>query len=754
MFDVSVGSILQRFFNGETIILKGKLSKDVTDRLNTLFLDKPYIVINGEKEYPKGHLIIITNEFTTLPDVSQRYEHQYQLNDYWNALKIHFSSDYVSQLQNACAQIQQENNSVKFNYSQLNFLLKAFTANPKANPFEQLWKLDKSKQSLINTAEKFFPKTQDQNLLASLNFDEERLLKIKEQFEYSPYAFIVGESGIGKSSFVINKLKNLYKIKYDLNVSLYIGFENLKTWLTSTSPGLKILFLDEANLEIETKFNIFDGLFNPTPGLIENIFYPITPEFKVIFGGNFYEGKQLHDLFANHGAIIEFKAPPLQYLSQEIMVPVLKDGLPELSTSELDEIVEIFLNIYNFFNEHSSTLLTSRNLQMMCLRFVLLKREYGKYFDHFIVPVTNTINAYMAGYDEVKYLLQGNALNEFKAWMEQNKEISNFPFAKYKKSLKAITLPFYSEEFFTTSSRRSIIHFFDDQLKIRGLKLAFPKLNDYGICGLLFEGPSAIGKSTVVVNYLRKLGFEDSEDAPLAKRFYYLTSKLLPIDPLKLMRKLQKAFHEGAIVVIDELNSLPGELIGSIFNIFMTNVDLQGQKAERKGFFVIATQNPISFSGRKKLLFPLENRFQKIVWQDYPENELLEILLNKDIDFEVAEQLIKEFTEAKQIAIKKGIHIPTLRDLLSEAEKPKENRKRKINSSPLNLLEIPNVGVKRKYAFFSNSDLSNPAYKQYSPLYQDQETSEEFKRRLIKKEEESGVPRSDPMIFNEFYKFT
>src|SRR5205085_9335032 len=61
-------------------------------------------------------------------------------------------------------------------------------------------------------------------------------------------------------------------------------------------------------------------------------------------------------------------------------------------------------------------------------------------------------------------------------------------------------------------------------------------------------------------------------------------------------------------------------------------VDTLGNKAEKPGFCFIASQNDISFAGRKKLSPAEENRTHKILMCDYPQPELAYIARRKRIN--------------------------------------------------------------------------------------------------------------------------
>jgi MoxR-like ATPase len=174
-----------------------------------------------------------------------------------------------------------------------------------------------------------------------------------------------------------------------------------------------------------------------------------------------------------------------------------------------------------------------------------------------------------------------------------------------------------------------------DLLAIRENRINTPELQAQGLHGLLLEGASGIGKSALVIAQLRNRGYQEANEDS-TKRYYYLTLT----DPGKIDEVLTKAFHEGAIVVIDELNTAPVE---KILNALMSGVDLEGRAAERAGFLVIGTQNPIFFPNRQPQSPAFTNRFYKIDVKEYSPAELCAILIHKKIDPDPAAAAVQAY---------------------------------------------------------------------------------------------------------------
>ncbi len=107
--------------------------------------------------------------------------------------------------------------------------------------------------------------------------------------------------------------------------------------------------------------------------------------------------------------------------------------------------------------------------------------------------------------------------------------------------------------------------------------------------------------------YLESKGFRNGLINNNSDSNYYHLTPSAGIDVIREI--LHKAFHEGAVVIIDELNTLPLE---DILNPMLSGVDAHGKPATKQGFTLIATQNPVTYAKRQSLSEALLNRCQKI----------------------------------------------------------------------------------------------------------------------------------------------
>jgi hypothetical protein len=631
-FKSTRGALLEKLQQGN-VILKGTLSMDLKAKLETLFCSNPYLWVNGAKEENiPGRLIIVTEDDKTFP-FTPRYQHQVIKAERWQALKAKFDAKLIDKL---AQQMAGKNDD--YSSSQLTAMLQQLQKNAAKNVFKPFQRLDS------NPATPTLKKEKKKESYETI--DQKRLAKINRYLGHSPYVFITGPSGVGKSSFIKNVVK-----EHD---NLYVGLDNVSQWAQQPINGKRnILFIDEANLEADGSFDIFEVLFDNPPGIIINQKFCPLNNHKIIFAGNFSgtEGRQQHNFFKKHGAVMSFKEFTDDYLSKKIIIPVLnvlnnaRNGLPPLSEKQRQEAIKIFLKGYHIVNQSlPKPKLTARNLQMMCSRFALYQQKN-------LAKNISTL-AGMAVYDEIPYLsLDEKTLNKLK----QDCHVS-LP--------TAATKNYAFKQFIVTESRKNTLRLLDDHFVIRELKIKNNIIA--GISGFLLEGPSGIGKSEMAIEYLRAQGyhngFEATSEVDSTHRYYHIT----PTNPVVMKEILVKAFHEGAVVIIDEFNTLPLEKV--LNSLMSEGTDPQGQKPKKEGFFVIATQNPISFTGRQALSDPLDKRVHKIELPTYPDHELIEILLKKGLEKTKATEILNEYNDQRKKASYSQEILPTPRDLFNRAE--------------------------------------------------------------------------------------
>lgn len=657
IFSYEARAILKSLQAGETVVLKGKLSKSLSQALQTLWADPPYLFVNGKKEMVdsiKGRLIIVTDEKHHF-DVKPNENHQLNLLKRLAHLENkHDTDDTVKAFSVLCFDIikkleKEESFHLSFTYAAIHAMFKHWKAEPESDfisPFVLMHPQYKQMEQIIRNN---FAKKPEQIFKSGDDVIEQRLQEIDRVFVYSPYVFLVGPSGSGKSTILLEEYKKRP------NTEVFTGFENLEACLKSKTDHQKILFIDEANLEKQGALDLFEGLFDDPPGIIANgQFYP-ADNLRVVFAGNYADyAKRQKQGILRHGAVIEFGPLPDIFLIEKVMSPLFTKFEIDLNKIVIDSIMQQFLEFYHEAMKLKVPL-TPRNLINMVQRFYLLfsksqeenKNQEGL-FKQYI---------WSAVYNEIENIKNDKIKNSLQSFIQERSEIVSFQ----EKLNSAITVK--SDVFILTESRKIPLRNLDQQLQLRQLNIDHPELKlKGGAAGMLFEGPAGIGKTKMVTEFLTTSGYQNPEDpfyrADQSNHVFY---HIIPsMDPEKVQSLLVKAFHSGAIVVIDEFSSFNLE---KILNRLMSGVDMEGNAAEKQGFFVVATQNPITYKGRQALSPAMENRFVKISLPEYTTDELMQIAAKKGLSVYLATQLVEDYLVSHKIAIEESKdQIPTFRD--------------------------------------------------------------------------------------------
>jgi MoxR-like ATPase len=131
---------------------------------------------------------------------------------------------------------------------------------------------------------------------------------------------------------------------------------------------------------------------------------------------------------------------------------------------------------------------------------------------------------------------------------------------------------------------------------------------------------------------------------------------------------LLKAFDEGAIILIDEINSVA--TMEKLLNSILDNKHPDTlQKAKNPGFRLIGTQNPAYYAGRNIDSPALASRTVLIQMPDYPSDEMIAILQAKGLSEDEAIPLVSAYEYIRKQAFKeRAKHVPSFRDLIKKAE--------------------------------------------------------------------------------------
>jgi len=636
-FTQTQSALLKGLSEGKNIILKGKFSKTLGDELAPLLLERQ------NNPHMKGKLLLVSNDTTPLSYCSQVTE--FIVDSVLKKTLLTQAGFEPKDIESLDSRLSKES------LSQLKARLTYQKNNPALMMDQDPWQ-----------GMKYLPKTKiegtfnaDKSKEITDAFNQNRLDSVNEILSRQPYVYLSGQTAVGKSTFVEKYLKTDEAARR----TLYQGEKKLLEWAKDTRPGVrKILFLDEANLSPK-QWSEFEGLFDSPPGiLIKGTYYPLTEEHKVIFAGNplsYGDARRLAPFFEKHGNSVVFTALPQELIYEEILKPVFSGTALE---GKEKEICLPLLNIYQFICEISEDeiLISPRELQMMALMILNYQQKN---------PAGNiSLAAEHYAYELAKPLVPQNHQKRLELFKPQTPPIMEG--TQEKKG-----------SFLFTESRQPARCQMDDLIFLREIKRSGFVTSDAqkygGLGGMVLEGDPGTGKSELVVENLVAQGYKEIHDyqSPFDptlntdKVFYRMPVSMQIPEKEKL---LLKAFNEGAIVLIDEINSSP--MMERLLNALLMGRGPDGSRPIQPGFLVIGTQNSAAkMAGRQEASTALKRRIITTKIPAYTMEEMHEILISKGISREKAILMVNAYTKNVERAEKENLSpAPTFRDLMKVAD--------------------------------------------------------------------------------------
>ncbi len=634
------------------VILKGNFSPELLDSL------APLLQRRQQAESVSGNIILISNDIKAGAFIRNRYNHEVTKEEKLACLD--YEHTITEQLQ---SYLEVES------LSKLKARAVYLRDNPLATSSEGTW------LGMYHAAPEFndrCPKL-DRGISSkkSHDFTQGRIDQVNLALRSSKYVFLTGLSGVGKTTFVEKEL-------CDQNDALYLTESRIKNWAEDQSNKRKILFIDEANLS-PRQWKEFEGLFNNPPTvLIDGKLYQLTDNHRVIFAGNpvtYGDERTLASFFQDHGSAVLFKPMPIEVIYEKILKPVF-DGV-QMTDNDLDLVTNRILAVYRFVCECSTTdiLITPRELQMMALLTIMRKKEnpsqdIGEIAQHFSYALAKNLipDSKRSSFDQQFNPVQPIKIAEVESkktiWQKLNAYLAYFNLPQYRPAAN-------EAEFLITPSRQSLSQQLNDLLTLRQWRgenqtgLNSQQLSG-GLGGLIIEGEPGIGKSELVIHMLIKHGYQEQKDYknPTSKKnqFYRMP---VSMDPDEKEALLIKAFKEGAVVVIDEINS--SSMMERLLNDLLMGKNpnsVPGEKVE-PGFMIIGTQNPVTMAGRRAASSALQRRLITTELPDYTSNEIKTILFAKGVDEIEADLMIAAYESNRRVALANNLSpAPNFRHLM------------------------------------------------------------------------------------------
>ncbi len=601
----------------KTIILKGRFSDEFRNGLD------PFLFERLKQTSAQGRLILLSEEESIFPYLAEQKhivseaDKRKALGEVWESLIPYLATEPLAKLKTR----------KDFIATYRKDFIATYIGVSSDATYDGLTCLSASQKDPGDNLE----------IVNAKNFQQCRILQVKAILSQSPYVFLTGLSGVGKTTFVT-------KVLHQTGISnLYYGESGLLAWALDESPDLiKYLFWDEDNLSSSDRTQ-FEGLYdNKHHGiLIQGQYHLLTDKHKMIFAGNPLNiggERKLASFFERHGQALVFEPMPSSVLYHDLLLPLF-NGTRLTKNTQLIICTEL-LNHYRFLcqNSHAELLISPRELQMMALLTIAhcqkLKIDCN---------IDEVVTAYYFGY-QISQTLVPSAL------------LPTFQEKFYKSKLPRPAIP-ELQDFYVTSSRIDPLNILHTILSLRESRQNTTRFfnesqRSGGLGGVILEGAPGQGKSEMVLALLHTRGYATRN---LQKRYYHLPASMSATTKEEL---LLRAFNEGAVVVIDEINCFP--INERLLNALLMGITLDGQKAAYPGFMIIGTQNPITLAGRNQFSNAIYRRLLKIELPNYSHDEMLEIIAHKGMLSQNAAELISAHRALKT-------QQPAFREVLSIA---------------------------------------------------------------------------------------
>lgn len=413
-----------------------------------------------------------------------------------------------------------------------------------------------------------------------------------------PIILLKGPPGTGKT-------RAMHQLKKD---NCFAGEAKIIAWLESKSGTL---LLDEGNKAKPGMWDFLKGLAEDGRSIYyKGKNYQLTEQHKVIITGNpeSYQDRHYHFFLQNYAEIIYFKKPNDTALIEEIFHPMLQ---PKGLANKI--YIDYLLQAYHLIEQYNPAFENSfRNAENLAQRFINLADKLRN--DN---EIKETL--FQACASEFSGAIK-NAEQRDKFVAELREKLALAPLVKTNAQLIKL------HDLLITPEKKYLVDVISQSLDFRQLAHDDKTQQSASKLGVIIEGDSGLGKSTLFEETLKARGFqraeytsqEESKKTLDPHKKYYVVSA----GSEDTYHILIKAFHEGSIVILDELNI--DKNLEDLLNNLLSHADEQGNPHYQPLFRVFASVNPSNkkHKGLQEMSQALLNRMDFLYMDNFTNQEL------------------------------------------------------------------------------------------------------------------------------------
>lgn len=496
---------------------------------------------------------------------------------------------------------------------------------------------------------------------------ESRLDKCVGIFEHSPALFLQGPPGAGKSYIAHEIAARLgadttlfgpinmgphtrqRDLVRDIEANGIISSGTLTRFAQDRSAGKKVLVIDEANLTEDRFWEMFRGAFASPPFIdIQGERLELTADHKILFTGNSCRlpGRKTQTLVREAFVTVPFPEQSPAFLADRIITPNLA-FLPEAERSGAIELLgRLHANAKHLL---PNAAFSPRDIQEVARRMAASK----------VMPLEQRIvlcweQVYLGRLTspERTAVMRDIAHTLDLPLQAPSSKTANQTVATIRQKNPSIAL---------TESTIAYVQRLSQSIDIREHGLKTGHGNVPGKNAMLIEGPAGRGKDAILIQTLLARGYKpgtpDKTSADPQHTFYILNGGL---GFSELQRCIKQARAEGSLVIIQEMNLVPSQVLEGLLNDALTGT-------ATAGFSLYATVNPDNFPGRSAMSEALLNRMVCERLESYSADELRQISSTM-VSPKQAELLVQYHMDMRARLVEAGKRTePTPREILRAA---------------------------------------------------------------------------------------